>query len=339
MPGFSTADEVSEVSGRGVGLDVVQTNVENLKGTVSLVSTPGKSTTYTIRLPMTLAVTRAILVRVNEEVFAIPQSAITQILRVERKQIEHIGGRRVFSLGDRRFSLRHLGEVLKLKQRDDSDLDRMPVLILKVGDKEVGLIVDQILTGREIVIKSLGTHLRRVHGITGATLLGDGSVVLILNPADLVVETPPVEEVISMPDRPAPLDVEERLSIMIVDDSLSVRRVVSKLLSHAGWQPIEAKDGIDALEILQQTSQLPDLILVDIEMPRMDGFELMSTLKAHESYKDIPLVVLTSRAGAKHRSKALEIGAATYIVKPYQDDELLQIIRDLAHQSADAFSM
>ncbi len=339
MSGFSTAGEISEISGRGVGLDVVRTNVENLKGTVSLVSSPGENTTYTIRLPMTLAVTRAILVRVDEETFAIPQSAVTQILRLDREQIEYIDGKRVFRMGDQRFSLLYLGEVLNLKQRFESDPERMPVLILKAGDKEAGMVVDQLLTGREIVIKPLGTHLRRVHGVTGATLLGDGSVVLILNPADLIAETPRVEERIIVPDQPAPEDVEEGLSIMIVDDSLSVRRVVSKLIRHAGWQPVEAKDGIEALEILQQTSPLPDLIIVDIEMPRMDGFELISTLKAHESLKYIPLVVLTSRAGGKHRSKALEIGAAGYIVKPYQDKELLQIIRDLAHQSADAFPM
>lgn len=339
IPGFSTADEVSEVSGRGVGLDVVRTNVENLKGTVSLVSMPGEGTTYTIRLPMTLAVTRAILVRVNDETFAIPQNAVTQILRLEHEQIEYINGKRIFRLGDQHFSLLHLGEVLKLKQPFESDPGRMPVLILRVGDKEVGMVVDQLLTGREIVIKTIGTHLRRVHGVTGATLLGDGSVVLILNPADLISETPGVEERIPVTDRPAPEDVEDTLSIMIVDDSLSVRRVVSKLILHAGWQPVEAKDGIEALEMLQQTSPIPNLILVDIEMPRMDGFELMSTLKAHESFKNIPLVVLTSRAGGKHRSKALEIGAAAYVVKPYQDEELLQIIRDLVHQSADAFSM
>ncbi len=339
MPGFSTAVEVSEVSGRGVGLDVVRTNVENLKGTVSLVSTSGENTTYTIRLPMTLAVTRAILVRVNEETFAIPQNAVSQILRLEREQIEYIDGKPIFRLGDQHFSLLHLGEVLQLKQRFESDPERMPVLILKVGDKEVGVVVDQLLTGREIVIKTLGTHLRRVHGVTGATLLGDGSVILILNPADLIAETPRVEKRIPVPDQPAPEDVEEGLSIMIIDDSLSIRRVVSKLIRHAGWQPVEAKDGIEALEMLQLTSPLPDLILVDIEMPRMDGFELMSTLKADEAFKYIPLVVLTSRAGGKHRSKAFEIGAAAYVVKPYQDEELLQIIRDLAHQSADAFSM
>ncbi|MEJ2550668.1 MAG: Hpt domain-containing protein [Anaerolineales bacterium] len=333
MPGFSTADEVSEVSGRGVGLDVVCTNVENLKGTLAIDSAPGEYTLYTIRLPMTLAVTRAILVKVNEETFAIPLSAVSQILRLEEERIETAGKKPGIRLGDRVVPLRHLGEALGLGQSASDIIEHMPLLILKVGDQEIGLVVDQLLTGREIVIKTLGTHLRRVHGVTGATLMGDGSVVLILNPADLITGTPQAEVQGRARDRATAVEDEGSLIVMIVDDSLSVRRVVSKLVTHAGWQPLAAKDGIEALEILQQASQLPDLILVDIEMPRMDGFELMSTLKAHENYKNIPLVVLTSRAGGKHRSKALEIGAAEYLVKPYQEDEVLRIIRNLVHQS------
>jgi len=333
MPGFSTADEVSEVSGRGVGLDVVRTNVEDLKGTVAIDSTPGEYTRYTIRLPMTLAVTRAILVQVNEETFAIPLSAVSQILRLDEERIESTGKKPAIRLGERVVPLLHLGEALGLGQSAGDIAARMPLLILKVGDKEIGLVVDQLLTGREIVIKTLGTHLRRVHGVTGATLMGDGSVVLILNPADLITGSPGANVRSRVRDRAIPTEDEGSLTVMIVDDSLSVRRVVSKLVTHAGWQPLAAKDGIEALEILQQSSRIPDLILVDIEMPRMDGFELMSTLKAHELYRDIPLVVLTSRAGGKHRGKALEIGAAEYIVKPYQDDEMLRIIRALVNQS------
>ncbi len=330
-PGFSTVDEVSEFSGRGVGLDVVRTNVENLKGTVTIDSKLGEYTRFTIRLPMTLAVTRAILVKVEAETFAIPLSAVTQILRLEGEQVEYMDEKPILRLDDQVIPLFHLGEILGIKQPGSDFAARLPLLILGVGDKKFGVVVDQLLTGREIVIKPLGSHLRRVHGVTGATLMGDGSVVLILNPADLITEAPGVE--VGRPVQDQTIEVEETLTIMVVDDSLSVRRVVSKLLHHAGWQPLAAKDGIEALEILQQASQLPDLILVDIEMPRMDGFELMSTLKAHENYKDIPLVVLTSRAGSKHRSKALEIGAAGYLVKPYQDEKMLRIIRDLVHPS------
>jgi CheY-like chemotaxis protein/chemotaxis signal transduction protein len=336
LPGFSTTEEVSEISGRGVGLDVVKNNVDNLKGTVAIDSKPGEYTLYTIRLPMTLAVTQAILVKVNEEIFAIPLSAVTQIVRLEREQIEYIEEEPVYRMGDQVLPLLFLGEVLNIVPPERDIAERMPLLILKAGGQEFGLVVDQLLTGREVVIKTLGTHLRRVHGVTGATLMGDGSVVLILNPADLITEAP-VERVWDRAvDQSTGDDAFEKFTIMIVDDSLSVRRVVSRLMEHAGWQPLTAKDGIEALEILQQLSQLPDLILVDIEMPRMDGFELMSTIKAHEEYKSIPLVVLTSRAGGKHRSKALEIGAEEYLIKPYQDDEMLTIIRELVRQSQEA---
>ena len=169
--------------------------------------------------------------------------------------------------------------------------------------------------------------------------MGDGRVVLILNPADLVVSAPKLEFRTDAPIM-MPATVErEALTVMIVDDSISVRRVVSNLIGSVGWQPLAAKDGLEALEIIQRSAQLPDLVLVDIEMPRMDGYELMSTLKAHDEYRKIPLVVLTSRAGEKHRRRALEVGASDYVVKPYQDELLLNIIRQLSVESRRAVSI
>lgn len=331
QPGFSTSREVSEVSGRGVGLDIVKTNVHKLKGTISVRSEPGKGITFTIRLPMTLAVMRALLVKSNGETFAIPQSSVGQIVRVERKEIETVGQEPVIRVGGRAYPVHRLGEVLKLKQPADESLERVPVLILNTGTEQIALIVDQLLTGREIVIKTLGNHLRRVHGITGATLMGDGTVVLIINPMDLL--NAPIQAEgrtwtpIYIPTH-APTSVHKAWSVMIVDDSVSVRRVVSNLIRRAGWQPVSAKDGLEALEIIQRSGDLPDLILLDIEMPRMDGFELMATLKGHEAYRNIPIAILTSRAGDKHRRKALELGATEYIVKPYQDDALLSMVRN-----------
>lgn len=336
LPGFSTAGEISEVSGRGVGLDIVKTNVEKLKGTVSVDSTPGRGTTYTIRLPMTLAVTRALLVRANNETFAIPLGTVTQILRLDREEVERVGQEPVVRVEEQVYPMLRLGEVLGLKQPADETVQRLPVLILKAGAEQIALVVDQLIAGREIVIKTLGNHLQRVHGVTGATLMGDGGVVLILNPADLVVEVPQPEVRTWAPQTPLTSAAYEVLTVMIVDDSLSVRRVVSNLIRSAGWQSMAAKDGIEALEIIQQSAKQPDLILVDIEMPRMDGYELMSTLKAHEAYRNIPLVVLTSRAGEKHRRKALETGASEYIVKPYQDEVMLNIIRHLVSVSRGA---
>ncbi|TEU15036.1 MAG: response regulator [Anaerolineales bacterium] len=339
LPGFSTSGEVSEVSGRGVGLDIVKTNVQKLKGAVTLDSTPGQGATFTIRLPMTLAVTRALLVKAHNETFAIPLSAVTQILRLEREEIEHVGQEPVVWVGGQVYPMLRLGQVLNLRQPAAETVQRLPVLILNAGAKQVALVVDQLLAGREIVIKTLGNHLRRVHGVTGATLMGDGSVVLILNPADLIIEAPQPEAWAPPFDKlrtqlqPLATRAREALTVMVVDDSVSVRRVVSKLIKSAGWQPMAAKDGLDALEIIQHSAQPPDLILVDIEMPRMDGYELMATLRAQEAYRNIPLVILTSRAGEKHHRKALELGASDYIVKPYQDETLLNIIRHLVRES------
>jgi chemosensory pili system protein ChpA (sensor histidine kinase/response regulator) len=226
-----------------------------------------------------------------------------------------------------------LGQVLDLRQPSDETMRHIPVLILDLAERQVALVVDQIIGGREIVVKSLGSHARRIHGVSGATLTGDGQVVLILNPADLVIESSTPDASFGSRDQSAPTDERDRFSVMIVDDSLSVRRVVSNLIRSAGWLPLAARDGLDALEIIQQSTKLPDLILVDIEMPRMDGYELMSTLRGNEIYQNIPLVVLTSRAGDKHRTKALGVGASEYIVKPYQDEMLIDTVRELVEEA------
>jgi chemosensory pili system protein ChpA (sensor histidine kinase/response regulator) len=327
LPGFTTSSKVSEVSGRGVGLDVVRTNVHKLKGSVSLTSTPGAGVKFTIRLPMTLAITRALLVKAHGETFAFPLGDVIQILRLERNQFERIGKETVVRVGNKVYPVVRLGEALHLKQPADETVVRSPVLIFNAGEKQFALVVDHILQGREIVIKSLGNHLRRVTGISGATLMGDGSVVLILNPLDLV----------RMPDsyepKPwkAPLAsksaASEAYSVMIVDDSPSVRRVITNLVKNTGWVPVAAKDGVDALETIQSNPVLPDLILLDIEMPRMDGYEFMQTLRAQSECRSIPIIILTSRAGEKHRQKALELGARDYVVKPYQDEVLVSAIR------------
>jgi chemosensory pili system protein ChpA (sensor histidine kinase/response regulator) len=333
LPGFSTAGEVSEVSGRGVGLDIVRTNIHKLKGTVTLDSTPGAGVTFTIRLPMTLAITRALLVRAHDETFAMPLDAVTQIVRVKREEIEHIGQEPVIRVGEQIYPVFHLGEVLNLKQPADETGGRLPVLILHAGAKQIALIVDELVAGREIVVKPLGNHLRRIHAITGATLMGDGSVVLILNPNEIATK-PAHSGAWDRPHlQPSAARARQVLTVMVVDDSVSVRRVVSNLIKNAGWLPVTARDGLEALEIIHRSVQLPDLILADIEMPRMDGYELMSTLKGQDAYRDIPLVILTSRAGDKHRRKAMDLGASGYVVKPYQDETLLGLIRRLVQES------
>ncbi len=334
LPGFSTAEEVSEVSGRGVGLDILKNSVYKLKGTIKLDSTAGQGATFAIRLPMTLAVTRALLVKSRGETFAVPLASVSQILRAGADEYEQIGQDEVIRVGGKVHPLLQLGDALGLPAISDEAIARPPVLILDAGATQVALVVDEILEGREIVVKTLGNHLRHVHAVTGATLMGDGSIVLILNPAELAIESTREEQrtwsSIQVPEGAK----RKQLSVLIVDDSVSVRRVVTNLIKNAGWHPATAKDGLDALGFIQSAAQLPDVILLDIEMPRMDGYELAATLQAHDVFKQIPIVMLTSRAGEKHRRKAMEIGASEYLVKPYQDETLLNVVRHLTAKAA-----
>ncbi len=327
LPGFSTAGEISQISGRGVGMDIVKENVNKLKGTVTVDSTSGQGTSFTVRLPMTMAVTQALLVRANREMFAIPLGAVNQILRVDKEEIENIGQEKIIRIAGQVYPIQRLGEVMSLKQGPDTSDMRQPMLIVQAGEKQIALIVDQIIKGTEIVIKPLGDHLRHVHGIGGATLMGDGSVVLIINPTELIQEPAQAIEQTKV-ILPASIAAAHRpLNIMIVDDSVSVRRVVSNLITNAGWKPTTAKDGMEALTIIQQAEQPPDLMLVDIEMPRMDGFELTTTLRSRDRYKKLPIIMLTSRAGEKHRKKGFKAGVTEYVTKPYRDEVLLTMIR------------
>lgn len=336
VPGFSTAHELSEVSGRGMGMDIVRVRVQKLKGTIHVESKPGEGATFTIRLPMTLAVTRALLVQTAGEMFALPIQAVVQILRLERQDVEQLGDSPVVRLGDEPLPLVHMAERLKLRRPADRLSETLPVLVVASGDRKIAVAVDRILSARDIVVKTLGTHLRRVKGLIGATLLGDGSVVPILDTADLVdsvtaFTAPPAARLVPPPHHVTSRD--EKPTIMIVDDSVSVRRVMLNLLKSAGWDVLDAKDGIDALEKLREAEQAPALFLLDIEMPRMDGYELLSTLRSQPAYRETPIVMITSRAGNKHRDKALSLGATDYVIKPYQDDQLLALIRELLAHS------
>ncbi|MBI4748482.1 MAG: Hpt domain-containing protein [Acidobacteria bacterium] len=328
LPGFSTASEVSEISGRGVGMDIVKETVTRMKGTVAIHSVPGQGMTLTIRLPMTLAILRVILVKASTETFAIPLAPVTRILRIEKDDIEHIGQKEVIRVEGEVYPLLQLGTVLNLKQPADETLRRVPVLILNLGSQQIAVAVDQLLEAREVVVKSMGNLLQRVPGVAGATLMGDGSVVLILNPNELVrTTTQPEIQPRSVVRTPA--KTREALRVLIVDDSVSVRRVLSNFVRNQGWTPTEARDGLEALELLQSGTINPDVVLLDIEMPRMDGYELTATVRSNNALKHIPIVMLTSRAGEKHRRKAMDVGATDYLVKPYQEEVLLGVMRRL----------
>ena len=330
-PGFSTAERITEVSGRGVGMDVVKSKVSRLSGRVYVSSRPGAGTTFSVRVPMTLAITRVLLVRSGGETFGLPLGAVVQIARPHPSAVTLVGGQRVLTIDGRTYPLHDLNETLGLPRASDAPASP-PVLIANLSRKRIALAVDEILNSRDAVIKSLGTHLRRVPGIWGATFLGDGTVVLILNPADLAGATDGTVVVRPPAPRAAAVTGLEPYTVLIVDDSLSMRHVLSTAVKKAGWTPVPARDGIEALDIIQRSTRLPDLVLLDIEMPRMDGFEFLSTIRAQKGH-DLPIVMLTSRSGEKHRSKAAALGVTDYMVKPFQEDTLIRNIERLVTAS------
>jgi chemosensory pili system protein ChpA (sensor histidine kinase/response regulator) len=328
-PGFSTAEHVSEVSGRGVGMDVVKAKVARVSGRVYVTSQPGEGTTISVRVPMTLAISRVLLVRVAGQTFGLPLGAVVQIVRPHPTALGTVGAERVFTLDGKTYPLRDLADALGLA-RPAAAPAIQPVLIANLARRRIALAVDEIVNSRDAVVKKLGTHLKRVPGIWGATLLGDGTVVLILNPADLagaVDEPVVVRHPVRRAAEHAPYNV------LIVDDSLSMRHVLSLAVKKAGWNAVPARDGLEALEIIDGGTTPPDLVLLDIEMPRMDGFEFLSTVRAQKRHADLPIVMLTSRGGDKHRDKAKALGVTDYMVKPFQEEALVANIDRLVKES------
>jgi chemosensory pili system protein ChpA (sensor histidine kinase/response regulator) len=325
-PGFSTARIVSEVSGRGVGLDVVRDCIGQLRGNVMVTSRLGAGTTFTLRLPMTLAILRALLVKANGQTFAVPLASVLQVSRLGGEDCEAAQTEGRVQLAGEEVPRLVLGDALGLPPLEEEAPPRPPVVLIGSGGRRAALMVDQLLGAREIVVKGLGDHIRRLHGIAGATLLGDGNVVLILNPGELM--QPRSEGPRRLPVVPR-IEPPQALTVLIVDDSPSVRRVMSNLVRGAGWTPVAARDGIEALERLHARA-LPDVMLLDIEMPRMDGFELLGAVRADPALKGLPVAIVTSRAGEKHRRRASELGADAHLVKPCQEDELLETVRRLA---------
>ena len=332
-PGFSTRGEISEVSGRGIGLDVVKENIHELNGTVKIDSREGNGTQFTIRIPLTLAVVQALMFTAEERVFAIALNEISEIIRVDPDNIINQPQEAV-RLGDEVIPIHHLAKVLNIDQDDENRADESVhplVLVIERGGKRSALVIDTLIGQREIVIKDLGSHLGRVKGISGATIMGDGSVVPILNIEEILgAETVVSDDMFSEHELVPQFRSDERekpLEILVVDDSVSVRRVVTRLMENQGWKTQTAKDGLDALEKLREVR--PDLIVLDIEMPRMNGYEFMAALKGQPVYEKIPVVVLTSRTAAKHREKARSLGATGFVIKPYKDAEFINLVLKL----------
>jgi chemosensory pili system protein ChpA (sensor histidine kinase/response regulator) len=328
-PGFSTRDAISEVSGRGVGMDVVRENIQELKGAIRVASWPGRGSRFTIRIPLTLAAVRALLFSLGDQTYAVPLNEVREILRAEPGQIVETP-RRAIRMGDRVMPLHALRRVLPAPVRGpETGTDAPLVLLVSVGDRRMAVEIDGLVGQREIVIKSTGSHLRHVRGVSGVTILGDGGVVPILNLPELLGEgmAPGAPRVEARTAEPAP-PAEQPLSILVVDDSVSIRQVVSRLMENQGWRVRTARDGLDALE--QVRREPPDLIVLDIEMPRMNGYEFLSALAGDPAVRDIPVVMLTSRTSAKHQDRAVELGASGFVVKPYNDNEFVDLVLNLA---------
>jgi chemosensory pili system protein ChpA (sensor histidine kinase/response regulator) len=325
-PGFSTASKVTQSAGRGVGMDVVATEVKQLGGSLRISSVTGQGTNFTIRLPFTLAITQALVVRTGEEIYALPLPTVEGVVRIARSELENLLSQSepTYEYGEQSYRFRHLGMYLGGPSAQlPEDEAFIPVILVRAGEHSSALLTDEMISSQEIVVKSVGPQLASIRGISGATILGDGRIVLILDINALVRSGAPVVELKSA----APAPADERPLAMIVDDSITVRRVMQRFLERNGLRVVTAKDGIDAISVLQDAK--PDIILLDIEMPNMDGYEFATHIRNDERVPDVPIIMITSRVGDKHRARAIEIGVDDYLGKPYQDSQLLDAIRRL----------
>ncbi|MGM0594359.1 MAG: Hpt domain-containing protein, partial [Pseudomonadota bacterium] len=329
--GFSTAESLSQIAGRGVGMDVVNSEIKQLGGVMDIDSVQGKGTTFTVRIPLTLSVSRALLVQVAEDTYAIPLMSIRGIERIETGELERLLSSEdpVFTWMGEEYDLMHLTSVLGLGQGQiGSELAKQPLLLARSGDSRIALAVDSLLGSREIVVKSLGPQLSTLQDLSGATILADGSVALIIDMPSLIrrglahkSRMAAASEEVAVPE------TEREPVVMVVDDSITVRKVTERLLKRNNMICVTAKDGVDALSVLEET--MPDVMLLDIEMPRMDGFELATHMRNSDRLHEIPIIMITSRTGEKHRQRALDIGVNIYMGKPYTEVDLLENIETL----------
>ena len=321
--GFSTADQVNQLAGRGVGMDVVRNEVRQLGGSVDIHSVRGQGARFTLRLPQTLAVTQAVFVRIGETSFAVPVASVSGIGRISRERFE--AGETTYRYGGEAYALQDLGTLVGQSPARAEGQAQVPLLLVRAGDLRAAVAIDQVLGNREIVVKPVGLQIASVPGIYGATITGDGRVVVILDVAPLV------RRFIANPQRPVQVTAQPQQRqvplVMVVDDSLTMRKVTGRILERHNFEVSVARDGVEALERLEE--RVPDLMLLDIEMPRMDGYELATAMRADARYRDVPIVMITSRSGEKHRQRAFEIGVQRYLGKPYQELDLMRNVYDL----------
>jgi chemosensory pili system protein ChpA (sensor histidine kinase/response regulator) len=328
--GFSTAKEVSQIAGRGVGMDVVVSEIKQLGGALDIQSTPGQGTSFVIHLPLTLAITDALLIQLGDEVYAAPPNSVEGVVRIDREQLQacYEGKQSGYTYAQHTYPIRYLGSIMGTGNPSLSEQKRwFPLLLVRWGEHRVALQVDEFQGHRQIVVKSVGPQLSTVRWFTGGTILGDGRVALILDISALVRMDAAKTKVDKEVEIQTTVETSTGARIMVVDDSITVRKVTSRLLERQGMDVVTAKDGVDAVAKLQEFH--PDVMLLDIEMPRMDGFEVARHMKNSEELKDIPIIIITSRTGDKHRNTAMELGVKRYLGKPYQEAELMDNINEL----------
>ncbi len=330
-PGFSTAAAVTSVSGRGVGMDVVKTNIEKLNGMIDIESVVNVGTTIKLKIPLTLAIIQALLVGVQEEHYAIPLASVLETVRISKDEIYTVEGKSVMRLRDDVLSLVHIGDIFEVERILDAS-EHAYVVVLGLGTSKLGLIVDTLVGQEEIVIKSLGDYLKGIEGVAGATIRGDGGVTLIVDVAALMNMAKDVKNSALNSSTEGSSAVKEKTkasdyTVMIVDDSKTDRTIMRKALEPMGITLVEAADGQEALNILKSGDYNFDAMLVDIEMPRMDGYTLATEIKKYNRYKNLPLIAVTSRTSKSDRMRGVESGMVEYITKPYSADYLASVVQ------------
>ncbi|OYY55626.1 MAG: hypothetical protein B7Y53_03505, partial [Halothiobacillus sp. 28-55-5] len=328
LPGFSTAGNVSQVAGRGVGMDVVASAVRELGGFVDLHSEQGHFTRIQLNLPLTQAMTRGILVALGDERFAIPYKGVVSVTRMTAVQLaeQYASAKPAVTLNGERYPLFYLGELLNQTpfNAETQEAGIRPVFLFKLGERRFAIQVDYQLGGIQLFVKSLGAQLGRIPGLSGATIADDGNVILVLELFELVRQFQRRDDrSIDLTQSPV---VRRRPVVMVVDDSLTVRKVTARTLERNNLDVILARDGVEALGILHD--QQPDVVLTDIEMPRMDGFELLGAIRNDPQTRSVPVIMISSRTGPKHRNRAEALGVSAYLGKPYAEADLIARIEE-----------
>ncbi|GAA8264219.1 chemotaxis histidine kinase/response regulator CheAY2 [Helicobacter pylori] len=329
-PGFSTAKVVSNVSGRGVGMDVVKTNIEKLNGIIEIDSEVGVGTTQKLKIPLTLAIIQALLVGVQEEYYAIPLSSVLETVRISQDEIYTVDGKSVLRLRDEVLSLVRLSDIFKVDAILESNSD-VYVVIIGLADQKIGVIVDYLIGQEEVVIKSLGYYLKNTRGIAGATVRGDGKITLIVDVGAMmdmaksikVNITTLMNESENTKSKNSPNDYV----VLAIDDSSTDRAIIRKCLKPLGITILEAANGLEGLEMLKNGDKTPDAILVDIEMPKMDGYTFASEVRKYNKFKNLPLIAVTSRVTKTDRMRGVESGMTEYITKPYSGEYLTTVVK------------